>query len=1111
MANSGDQERLDSVVRFILDCLAHRSDGLSERELGRLIGHGGKGRSKLKALRAAKKRTTGEVADLLISLRQQLAIEHYLPDESKTASHILSTEQIYIALHKLTLLTLEEKNQLGLPSGDSEALLEQVFLNFHNYQQPLDYSKLLELYRMSVELSEFAEGSIEENSSADTASLIKRAIRNYEKFQFGYSHQESNRELASNEEDSKAAQASFSYLKEAWKTSSNSPAERSKLFDRVDREINGILFQAGIQQLNLTNIDGEQKYKGKYLPYRFIKRLTQSVFENTIITNQFPVFLQDISVQTCGPFPLRASEEYKEGCVLSKPLLSIDKRHPNHSEIASHSSHRVTAKFYIKLNGDIDCDASKMVGCQTSKGSEGERVYFSVSSTGIGGTFSHIIKVLNFALLYDKACLREYFPIARDIIFDQGSIHNNSSSPAAAHSLVSLCKVSNLSKAMSDSCQSGQLTPYEKFAFDDPIGRGDYCAFDTLLSIASAALLARLRAIKHTTQSPKEYVQNLCSFVRYTGILKQADSCIRDYPFSSLAQESYLQYHLGEKLRKSQLDVKEDPYALFDACLLLAESFLQEGAYENAKQYLGKICAPLERLSASGIDWYDSFNSEACADSEFEVFSGTLLVRYEICKATLHYLQCEPEEAWARLDRAENHLTVRLAKYALIDEVAQATFHPHYKLSARIFFLRARLMLFFPCAIPVREKTHPCFLVTDEMFLKRRARPRQAIHLARLFLTEKARLYAACDGDSELYSCLTAYQASIYLITSYMKLPGLTITGQRKSIKKDELIEWARALRDESLLSYSEVGKQSYFRIKEKSGVSEELLPKYGECRLTPIPLIQEISVSQAKAQEGFEPGLKYPVKGDSYCSADDILRLDMSLLALDENLIRGNLDEKGEPIYLFGSSSCYLFFIRGFYHLCSNLKHEFGKDRLIQTVEEFDSKVCRAYRLFSYSWAVAADGGDIQVAEKGDIIIMRRFKPPAHLLKEKDVASIRDLYPHRVIDIAALGRLFAAACYTLRLYSTSEKSERERCKLTVKWLLSELYQNKAYPSREQANSGREQKQFNKHLHGFINPASVSLKKRLKTADVLSSCEDIIKQRDSLLCDMVSSPLPRET
>lgn len=375
-----------------------------------------------------------------------------------------------------------------------------------------------------------------------------------------------------------------------------------------------------------------------------------------------------------------------------------------------------------------------------------------------------------------------------------------------------------------------------------------------------------------------------------------------------------------------------------------------------------------------------------------------------------------------------------------------------------------------------------------------------AVHKARLFYMERARLCAACDGDSEMYARLTAYQSVFYIAAS---LSGLAFTRQNGfELSKDDAFSWARRLRNEALIAYMKVGRRYYYEIKEKSGIDEKLNPKFGRCKVSPIPAIQEVIIQKYGSKSEKVGMVGRSSEQDQ--NIPPILRLNMSFLALDKNIVEGNPQELGKPIYLFGSTSCYLFFARGLYHLCSDYVNEFDHEKEVNTLEEWDEKISYAYHLFSYAWAIAADGGRLS-SNQDEIVIARDFSRDSEF--DEDVASVRDLYPYRVADIAPLGRIFAAFCSVLRLYSDSP--ERERCESVSQWLLSDLSQQNEsqFDSRIFGN----QTSFNEHLHTFIEHSRNVIATMKENAQLYADINSLKKTRNRKLKELMDSLLQNTT
>ncbi len=1052
-----DHQRTESLYEYLVLCFANslnRDGDLNRRALGRRLlglttnGSDGnrsaeKGRLLAEKLCKHKPITTGDLVGFIAGLQAS---------GNPAQGQLLTPEEILIALQKLVRLTPEERNELGLSSGEEEVLLQQVLLNIWLDQKSKDYRKILDLYKTSIGLDALQNvPSHEQDLEAHISQVITQTTQQH-----------------------------LAYLPEG--------VYKRRLLEelppKTNREIKRILLKAGAGQVRFEPIRGEN-YIRTYLPDSFIKRLAKAVIDNELLTQSFPIYIKTITIQECKPLPLTVSDGLsKKPGLFYEPLLEANLRvkHDDHQlqskEVASQYAHKVTVHFYIRIPASYSPPTGvKDVFAELQQDdSVGQRIDFSMSSTGIGGTLSHIIKIINNTLLSDIPILSEYFPIAHDVVIHNEYIRNNVSSPVWAHTLAQLCKTKTLAKAMSESGAASQLLPYEQFAFSDCIGRGDYCGFDVLLCPANAALQARLRAIRYTGVVPEAYLHDLTDRILEQRCLQKAERYVTAYPFSSFAQESYLRETLLRDLTDRPF-TQTEPYIHIKTCLTIAETYLDEGLYRRSKQYLEAIGSVLKTLSEVGLDWYERFGSNNQSAAEFKIFSGMLLVHFELCRALYFYLvdreaelgsrEYLPEyipqdtnlgtfhqrllqESWGALNRAEKHLMIRLAKYFLIHEVSQGTFHPHYQLLAKIYFLRARILTFFP-EVTYEPNTSPHRLPTDLNFSG--SRTDSEIHAGRLYLLEKARLYAASDGDTERYSCYTAYQSWIYWITHFVH------PHRRQDVLPKDCQLWARQLRDHALLSYAEIGRQCYYQIKEKSGVEEPLLHDLKNYEIGPIPAI--IETRSVLTEEQQEDGT--------------VLYLDMRFLAVRKsNLHVKESRETDESIYLFGPKASYLLFTRGMYQLCSMEKEEFSDGNDVKTVSDWDEKLKIAYRLFSYAWAMADAGGVLEIVEDNLALTQTGHSSPKLRIRRdftrsqrngynRDVASVRDLYPNQISEMSDLGQVFAAVCLSLRLY-TAPISEREMLNRDIDWLLQNL-QDRDYCARQVvASQLHEQPRYNGHL-----------------------------------------------
>jgi hypothetical protein len=1049
-----DPERARSIVRYLLARLHRCYPSVSKNEFSRLLypeEKVGTRNSRVDKLLEIKRLTTAGLIDLIVRVNRNC--------ETASYSQRLTPEEVLALFQKLVELAPREKRQLGLPPGMEEVLLQQALLNIRLYQNPQDYGAVLDLYCTSMSLA--TTNASGERSVEEIYARIPQVVA-----------------------------ARMDYLPNAAKDN-----VVREVASKVQREIRKILLKSGAQHSQFWNSRNHTTYYvQRYLTDGFVDRLTQAVGENYLLMQDFPIYIRKITVEDLETLPLPATSSAGVG-LFNQDLLKLDPQQTDLADLASQSAIRVTVHFSLRQPGEKPID-------------------FVLTSQGIGGTLSQIVKVINTALLSDIACLQnraqqhDFFPIAHDVMVNQTIIQNSISSPVWAHSLARLCQASVLTQAMSESSQRRGVCFYDEVAFGDSVGRGDYCDFDFLQTVAKAALYARLRAIKHTGIDPNTYLSDLHQRIGRTRLLREARDYVTSYPFSSLAQEGWLR----ERMLASYWNHPEQlplsaPQAVFETYLLIAETFLQEGMYRRAYGYLRRL-EPLKRLAEQSSAWYRSFSNPTPAASQqlpFENFSGSLLVRYQLCWATYYYfldryyekgsrryfgqLSQESEQqsiihkAWNLVNQAEELVAVRLAKYLTINEISQGIFHPHYHLLAQIYFLRLRLLLFFPRLVPI----DPTYLPTDAQCVLDR-RSTAAMYGGWLYLIEKARLYAACDGKQELYASYTGYQSCIYVIAFYVE-GGITIEDGDcpTHISPQGCLQWARQLRNHALLSYAKTGRHCYYQIKEKSGVSRSLHRSYGRYSLEEIPPIREMA-----HQDNERPGQH----------TDGILYIDMELLSIPREFCQSaeDMGESKEKIYLFGPNACYLLFARGLYHLSSGDRQEF-EEGAPQSLQEWDEKFARAYRLFTHAWAMADDGGIWEETETDSRRMRRNFvvsEGGGEEFVSAHVQSVRDLYPYRVTEIVDLAKIFMAVSALLRRYVSSE--DQTQLWNDIFGPLDSLHQEQS-DSNSTFSLLKEQARYNGHLDQFFHRCGRVLRSENQRVLPLTqeNCAEIMRHRQRIL------------
>jgi len=1067
------------------------------------------------ALGKQSRLTTGELVEYLVNLQNSLEAAYDQAEEPYT--RLLTPEDVIGVLLRLVELTPQERKALRLPdAGDCLTLLQRSLLILQTSGGVENYELLFSIYKAAIGLN-FPNVEEPLRSLEEVDALVEETVEQ----ELAYVPARSPR------------------------GNGNGQGGRDRILTeltlKAKREVRRLLARSGNQHSPVTNSNVVvDAYVQHYFQRSFVKSLARAIVTNERLTSQFPVYLKYIAIKPIGPLPFADKTFYNLGDdrpyppVLQLSLRDIEQLKlktrselpgPGDYELVSQESNWVAADFYIKLPDDYQPAVSRVFDRISSGKSNGptQRIDFSLESTGIGGALSHVIKVINRALLTDVPCLSDYFTIAHDVTSTQSIIRENVASPVWAHSLVKLCRKETVGQAIQKQLTL-PLPSYETYAFADPIGSADYCGFDFLSAQAQAALQARLQAIRNTGVMPATYLTDLCHQTEFLLSLQDAWSHLRGYPFSSLAMIGRIQEEILSTLAPAAAGedgaspgrfvprplTKRDRYIYFDAYLSITEALLDEGCYRNAYQYL--MCMEVLKEFVEQEAAIAS-NTDEPSNQTYEIFSGSFLVRYLLCWAHYFYLfdtrvegeaspYCPPmrsadlsqtgliRTAWKYLELARQHIERRLRKYVVINEVSQGTFHPHYNLLARMEFLRAKLLLFFPMAVPAER----IYLPTDQTTTQ--GRTPASVYWGRIYLAEKARLYAAADGSGELYACCASIQCWMYLTLAFapadynrLTLP-INAQASSKPFSLGNPMEWAKRMRDHALLSYADTGQQCYYQIKEKSGLPNEA-DDFGSYRIQKIKPIYE-----ARGQENVRFVEANP----------DFLVLDMSLLVVDaEHLPKITPNLPIRKIYLFGTNACYLFFARGMYLLCGNEMEEFGTSEVATQPQEWETKLHQAMRLLNMAWAIAEEGGELETSDRDAAIQfhIRRHTPTPPSPDDytsQDVSAIRDLYPRRIAEIADWGKVFSAACMVLRLH-TAPVSDRPTLAADSDRILNALHGARRFNAALR-NLLSDQQRYNGHLAARFDTAKQILMQYRDQAIDAPQPQNIRSIRDHLLRDL---------
>ncbi|MEM6254857.1 MAG: hypothetical protein AAF821_18225 [Cyanobacteria bacterium P01_D01_bin.156] len=1053
----------------------------------------------------------GEVVDnintlvaVINRLRQRLENKYIIKKGTNGERHrnevpVPTNAQLLEALQVFTQLSPEELQLLNLPVHSQHPLLQKAFINLAT----IEGETVPDVYREVYELS------LDNPSQKGTGAAFKETL-----------------------DQIKGYVGDLSFIIQ--------DGESDQQISRIEHAIERLLLQAGtgqtrfLKQPNAEEVT-QQFYIRHYLGTDFIEQLSATVQANNKLRNQLPVYLKKVALEPVGPFPLPRPDDDPTVSWFSDTLLTVNEEKAIGgapidkllTQLPSRPVMRVILDFYIRLNKEGDkqglgIDGEVSEGLQSTVGMA-KRLHFEISTTGLSGSSSLITRAMNQALLSDIACLRDiYYPIARDIYVKQAEAHQQMSPAAVSHSFVQLCRNDTLIKAMRATAKNPDegIKRYDVFAGRDARGSASFTHIDMVTSLANAVMLSRLEAIVNASDiDKKKYLQGVLHRVEQRYWLEQAQGLLTGYPFSSFALSGWMDEQL---LDKAELAGKPDTTVVHNARLTVAETFLVEGNYNRAYEYLEKVHDALNEDAISGIAWLKECNSEKLDEHEknfsstlkepmpFHVVSGQLMARYEMCLAryftvldgevaqrdrryclnALEHNVLEKEritrtdlieQAWTRLIRAEQHLTVRLLKYHMIEQSHQATARPYYQLLAQIYLHRAMLLFWYPSIVPPDKSVYTPLVLDNTT---RRDSPEHS-NRNRLYLLERARVYAGCDGDDVLYVICTAYQCRAWLMTAFTIGDGrlridasLSQLGRKGTFNKHQSLAWAKSLRNHCLIQYAETGKQCYHATKEKSGISIKAQP-YGNCTVESLPQIRETINDDV-------PGYK-PEKG--------VLDLDMRYLSIKRGWVDSDNPNSSEIIYLFGPQSCHLFLIRGLYHLCSDAAEEFEED--VATPEQWDSKLEHCYRLFTYAYALAGNGCDVSIDENGIRHISRQLEKDdqgiENDLLDKHAMSVWNLFPLKIAEVTDIGCVMAAACAALRCYTSDDK--KSRC-TEVKALLGGLYSD--------ANRHEHKHQFNGYLFLYLERCSEAIVEVMEKGEMHKSSVFPGRYRNELLTELFS-------
>ncbi|NCS37465.1 MAG: HypX (modular protein) [Microcystis aeruginosa BS13-10] len=872
-------------------------------------------------------------------------------------------------LKKYAQLSLDERKKLGLLVHPEAGLLEQ--------------------------LKEIITDEIQQDS-LDVVSFYKQAINLYssQKQQHSYLKSLDANDHLDIDEYFKLVNQITEYIQPRLKKyyqhlSTNSEQEIIKdLVDKILREVSRTEFQAGLRQIKTVVEQCPDFVKNNLtsdsISNLFLESLSNSIIKNNLLGDKFPVYIDYLEIEKVKPLPLKL---YRGKTGLINPYFLDDPEDENEyyaQGLEKQIAYRVRVYFYVypPENWKPKPTLEILEISQFFKQEESNnRLEFCEEVVGVGSPIAHITTAINRFLFEGIDILKKpegegYLPVTQKIVSEDKVIGNTRNSAVWSYSLVKLCKQKDVKNSLKDEID------YNQIVADQELATGEFYGFDLLESAAKSALHARLRAIEKTGIDSQQYLQQLCERIEEKYILKKAENWIKFYPFSLRAMQDYLEKKLfKDKYRNwDERNFKEVnnnqawSMVAYEAHLAITQVYLQEGLYRIAKKYLEVIKPHIEK---GRLD------------------DKLLVSLYHICLFDYHfYTDLEDEErdhqergsairkAEECLNIAEEYLQEYLKEYAIIGEYSQTNVHPFFYYLSRIYSHRAKIYLFFP-------------------YIAQLPSPKTHLLIEPLRLLEKARIYAARDGDANYYAYWTVYQIWSYLITAYV--------GDTKLLKgqftRQNCLEWAERLIKNALDCYGERGRKSYQQIKNYSGkqtefsISNIVYEQYNDIYVQTIPPIIEIGKGSSHLDEFYQKIFQ------SSQSQQKIIQLPMSALTY----LDSNSDNK---IYLFGIHASLLLFGLGLVELCKDNQEEGLEERILM-----------AMKRFTLGAAIASEG---TVDEKrGEKTYLQRIfteQKQNNNQKMPEDFQIRGLYPHRLTQFTAKGKIFAATCRVILLLYNYEK-----------------------------------------------------------------------------------------
>ncbi|MEO1254724.1 MAG: hypothetical protein AAFY41_07555 [Bacteroidota bacterium] len=271
--------------------------------------------------------TLAKLVGILSALEAYQREQQSLNSEGRVTSTITRSEKLK-ALRLFGRLSLGERQLLELPTHQGRALLDQLVDDAINLSPGFTADDVNRLYTFFLQ-----------NTGKDSDQRLSDALKD--------SDRETQRELIH------AMVADYTGQYFSGLTKSDKEDRDCRLLEKVQRELERINLQSGIQQANVFLKRDDDPFNTarlrNYLTIEFIQQLVRSVVDNELLTDEFPVYLKYFEIERVKPLPLYIKQKGLGIGVLNPHLLDDDDEVDSITGLERQFAYRVRIHFYIKL------------------------------------------------------------------------------------------------------------------------------------------------------------------------------------------------------------------------------------------------------------------------------------------------------------------------------------------------------------------------------------------------------------------------------------------------------------------------------------------------------------------------------------------------------------------------------------------------------------------------------------------------------------------------------------------------------------------------------------------------------------------------------------------